>query len=78
MEALKKYMKKSKSHPFGETKPKGSMKGEPKGADQYAKTEGTPVVDDDDADEQLKPSKIKDYSGYGGDTGKKKKREYMK
>ncbi len=78
MEALKKYMK--KTAPFGETKPKGTLKGDPKGEDQYAKTEGKPVTDEGSEDTEMSAGKAKDYEGYGSGSangGKKKKRAYM-
>ncbi len=81
MKALDRYVKKTKSAPFGKSKKKGPWKG-PKGVkegDQYAKKSGKKVVDDEEASDETDP--VGNYGAYesirGFKSKKNKQRSYL-
>ncbi len=80
MKALERYIKKSGKAPFGKTKAKGKMEGEPKGKDQFASTKGKPVEADSTAsgESDLATGGIGAYESVRGYKGKKgKQRSYL-
>lgn len=82
MKALERYVKKSKSTPYGKTKSKGSWKGSegPQKADQYAEKSGKKVMNESVDMDESDPATAgigayESVRGYGGK--KKKQRSYL-